>query len=169
MLVARGAVALGKLLGTPVAPAVFTAGLLHNIGKTVLAGQVGVDAAPIVALAEGEKIPFEAAERRLLGIDHAELGGLLLEQWSLPVEIVEVVRAHHAPGALGESNVAVDLVHLADILGTMSVVGTGRNGPAFRASRETLARIPLTKPLVARVIADTRAEMEALASMFELN
>ncbi len=164
---AIGAETLAARVDMLAPPFTFTAGLLHNVGKTVLGNHLGVDADPILALARDAKISFEESERRRLGLDHAELGGLLLEQWGLPQEIVEVVRQHHAPGPLGADNPAVDLVHLADLFAVMGGIGGSPDGTQSRASRETLARIPINRAVAELVIKDTATEMESLRALFE--
>jgi putative nucleotidyltransferase with HDIG domain len=74
----------------------FTAGLLHDVGRLVLAMRFrerywdAVGGAPA-----GE--PVHAIEQASFGVDHAEVGGWMLEAWSLPPAIVDAVRTHHAP------------------------------------------------------------------------
>ncbi len=124
------------------APAyVFTAALLHDVGKIVLGTFVEIDTAPIMKLAFGEHVPFEVAERRVLGIDHAEVGGILLDRWNLPIEIVQVCRWHHEPENITEDTCAVDIVHMADNLALMYGIGAGSDGLNYRPSREVVSRL----------------------------
>jgi HD-like signal output (HDOD) protein len=83
----------------------------------------------------GEEIPFDEAERRVLGIDHAEVGAVLLESWGLPADIVEAVRYHHRPDDFEGDPLGVDLVHIADILSMESGIGAGEmDGLCYRVS-----------------------------------
>lgn len=135
---------LANELGIDASDQVFTAGLLHDIGKVVLGVFVEVDAAPILDLAYREQISFEAAERDVLGLDHAEVGARLLESWKLPLSIVHSARWHHQPECFenGES-MTVDLVHVADNLSLMAGIGVGIDGLNYHPSPETMARIQL--------------------------
>ena len=73
----------------------FVAGLVHDIGKVafdVVHPRLFRDAAH-KAHAEGRFI--REVELEILGLTHAQAGGILAERWSLPVGIVEAVRFHH--------------------------------------------------------------------------
>jgi putative nucleotidyltransferase with HDIG domain len=76
----------------------FTVGLLHDIGKLVL-GQVLTpeNQTNIRALIADKKNSRWEAEKLVLGTDHAEVGGALLQAWNLPPEIIEGVANHHQP------------------------------------------------------------------------
>ena len=74
-----------------------TAGLLHDIGKLVLACAFSSQYKSILSRAAEEKIGMWAAEREVLGCSHAEIGAYLLGLWGLPHSIVEAVAWHHRP------------------------------------------------------------------------
>ncbi|RME76848.1 MAG: HDOD domain-containing protein [Planctomycetota bacterium] len=96
----------------------FLGGLLHDTGKLAFAVGLGPRYAEVLALARTESCRLDEAERRLLGADHAEIGGCLLALWSLPDSIVDVVSHHHHPQPLadGEHFEAAVCVHAANIL-----------------------------------------------------
>lgn len=80
--------------------AAFTAGLLHDIGKTVINSVMTPKArAGIRNIIASKSIPRVQAEKEILGVDHAEVGACLLKRWSLPEQIVEAVANHHTPVA----------------------------------------------------------------------
>lgn len=138
---------LAEALGKKIPPEAFTAGLLHDIGKTVLGTFVEVDVKPILDVAFKEGVSFEVAERRILGIDHAEVGAILLERWKLPRSIVEAVRKHHNPDEVtGEDYFLVALVHVADNLCLESGIGMGIDGLHYAPSPGITERMHL-KPL----------------------
>lgn len=135
----------------------FTAGLLSNIGKLVLGRFLEVDASPILDLAVREGLPFEQAERRMLGIDHAELGALLLSHWELPESIVFCVRWHLSPCAAPAADTALDLVHVGHVMATMAGIGQGLDGLLYTVCPESFERLNLTP----RIMADS---LEGLVS-----
>lgn len=76
-------------------PALVTAGLLHDIGKLLLARLLRPQLIPDALAQEGSDIT--AAERALLDLDHAEVGAALAAHWKLPDEIVRAILFHHRP------------------------------------------------------------------------
>ncbi len=138
---------LAKALAMPVPDNVFTAGLLHDIGKIVLGTFVQADGAAIQQLAFQERTPFQEAESRVLGIDHAEVGAELLCAWNLPEGIVDAVRWHHDPDRSAAPSHMIDLVHAANLLTLMWGVGSGADGLNYLGSAEAARRLRLTPEL----------------------
>ncbi len=93
----------------------FTVGLLHDIGRLALASAF----APAYAEAErwrrDKDCPASEAERAVLGIDHAEVGGLIARQWNFAPGIVDAIREHHAPPADAELTL-MGIAHVADAI-----------------------------------------------------
>jgi HD-like signal output (HDOD) protein len=75
--------------------AAFTAGLLHDIGRMILALTQPARFGEIVKVTRESGLPFHQVERELLGATHAQVGGYLLGVWGLPLPIVEAVAYHH--------------------------------------------------------------------------
>jgi HD-like signal output (HDOD) protein len=86
-----------RLVSPDRARVVSSAALLHEVGRLVIA-----HGAPAMA----KRIEQEqtrtgdlcTAERAVMGITHAEVGAYLLNLWGLPLDIVDAVARHHAPG-----------------------------------------------------------------------
>ena len=106
----------------------FTAGLLHDVGRLVLATRFK-NAYWNAAAVAGEGRSIVDVEQEAFGVHHAEVGGWLLEAWGLPPSIVEATRLHHAtpdrPGITGLVATANRLVPLTDLAsGTLRPEGT---------------------------------------------
>lgn len=91
----------------------FTGGLLHDIGQLVLASNFSAQYTVALAYRKQHDCPLVVAERDVLGLDHAAVGGLLAEAWRFPDSLHQAVGEHHAPAAALSSSLA-NLVHLAD-------------------------------------------------------
>lgn len=73
----------------------FTAGLLHDVGKIVLALAEGADYTAMLETTADRGTALLEAEGLAYGFGHAEVGGRLLTRWGLPDNIFEPVRQHH--------------------------------------------------------------------------
>ncbi len=75
-----------------------SAGLLHDIGKVLLAKQFGARFAEVMLQSEQLGMPsLEELEREAFGVSHQELGAYLLNWWQLPYPIVEAALFSHDP------------------------------------------------------------------------
>ncbi|MDI6852455.1 MAG: HDOD domain-containing protein [Deltaproteobacteria bacterium] len=121
----------------------FTAGILHDIGKVVLSLFVDQKFAQIMEVVEVQGEPFHKAEKIVLGVDHAEIGGEMARIWDFPDRLRQVIKHHHLnhPESLGDEMVL--LIYLADLLVLMFGQNLGREGLAYAAYPEVLNRFNL--------------------------
>ncbi len=141
----------------------FTAGLLHNIGKLVLGTYLEVDADPICKIVNEKNIPFDKAEQLVLGIDHAEVGATLLEQWSIPEELVHVVRWYLEPDLCPGDKMAVDLVHAASAISLMCGTGLGVDGLCYDVCSSSEERLGISVKDVEFVMCELQDEIHRLS------
>lgn len=94
----------------------FLAGMLHDIGKLVLAVCRPGYSARIDEAAPREQRITHQAERGEMGFSHAEVGAYLLSLWGLPYPAVEAAAFHHAPSSAGSGWSLAGAVHVADAL-----------------------------------------------------
>jgi len=92
-------------------------GLLHDAGKLVLAANCPKEYADVLALMRKESITAYAAEGRVFGATHAEIGSYLLWLWGLPDEVCRAVAFHHQPReGSAKAFTAAAAIHVADAL-----------------------------------------------------
>ena len=125
-------------------PTLYTAALLHDVGKIIM-GEFVRDSLPKISLLVSEKnMSFLDAEEAVLGINHADLGGKIAEHWNFPVEITEAIAYHHRPDLLEkEGKILPWIVYMADQACLMLGVGGGVEGLAQRAVSELLKKFNL--------------------------
>jgi len=87
---------IAAALNAPNCQGAFLAGLLHDIGKLLIAITAPQQYEMSLELASASGRPLVECERELLGTDHAELSGLALTRWSLPEPVCRAVFHHHA-------------------------------------------------------------------------
>lgn len=108
----------GRIQTSPhVHGAAIIAGLLHDVGKLVLATRSPDHFARALRGAREDGVPLYAAEEALIGVSHAEVGAYLLALWGLPSPVVEAVAHHHHPERLPDDSLdAVGIVHICNAL-----------------------------------------------------
>jgi putative nucleotidyltransferase with HDIG domain len=157
---------LANELGITAYDEAFTAALLHDLGKLVLGSYVKKDLQAIESAA-GENVPFQVAERRILGTDHAEVGARLLENWAFPQSLVNAVRWHHDPDAAESTRTMVDLVHVANVLCLMIGIGVGREGLRYEPSPDATKRLGVKTRQLEVVASKTLQWANELSELFE--
>ncbi len=117
---------LAVRLDVPDADEVMVAGLLHDIGKAVLCVLFRNEVEETHRLAAERNILILEAERQVLGVDHAEVGGWSAECWSFPTVLKEPISYHHEPRLSEKAGLKTGIVHFADVL--VHAVGFGGGG-----------------------------------------
>lgn len=94
----------------------FTAGLLHDVGKLVLA--LGERDRYIAVLDECTRTntSLSETEKIIFGFNHDEIGARLLHSWGVPIEVVTPALAHNQPKPAGEWRKFVLIVNLSSRL-----------------------------------------------------
>ena len=143
---------------------IFTAALLHDVGKLVL-GEFVKDDFKQIETAVSEGIAFETAETIVLGTNHADTGAQILTNWSLPDEIVNAVRWHHAPEKAQQTSTMLDIVHVANFMSMMIGVGIGRDGLQHQPSVEVSDRLGLEPYHLEKVASQTMQWVNELSEV----
>jgi len=124
-LIARS---LAKKTGYELPDQAFVAGLLHDMGKIILNTYMNQKFEDVISKVNAENIPFMAAERQILGFDHAVMGSRVAEKWNLPFELVEAIANHHTPALAKHNPKLTSLVHVADAASMSMGIGLGGDG-----------------------------------------
>lgn len=140
----------------------FTYGLIHDIGITVL------DICLPDHLDEINEIHLKGthqliAEKIVLnGITHAEVGRWICQEWGLPEEISDIVGFHHTP-MLTERNVdEVRIIHLADSISTNYYERLLGNNTTFIYTNKIMEALNVSKEFVDYIIEKLPAEVDKL-------
>ncbi|CAM2007004.1 HDOD domain-containing protein [Acanthopleuribacter pedis] len=94
---------------------VFLSGLLHDLGKVIFDNYFNEEYTEVVALVKKENVWIGEAERRVLGMDHAEAGYHLARKWQFPGPVVEAIQFHHnITGATEQNRLLCAVIQAAD-------------------------------------------------------
>jgi len=107
---------LAKRLGVSDPEEVSTAGLIHDIGKVAIKMELRQEFETLKQMVHDRQIPMIEAEKELLGIDHAEVGGWLAKSWNLPAKLIEPIACHHNPLEAKDEQLSTSIIHFSDIL-----------------------------------------------------
>ncbi len=132
----------------------YTAGLLHDVGKIVLADYLDIYCTEVMEKVSADKVSFSDAECEILGIDHAQTGGEVAKKWNFPAEIVEAITYHHTPDLAVQDPKLTAITHIADIMCTVIGVGIGIDGLLYQASAHALEILGLDEIILEELIAD---------------
>lgn len=95
---------------------VYLIGLLHDIGRLVIYVHMAKLAREMLQRCREDAILLHEEELRLMGYDHAHIGGLLLKSWNLPADIHVPVSHHHHPSNRDQFALETAIVHVADLI-----------------------------------------------------
>ncbi|MCF7811631.1 response regulator [bacterium] len=119
----------------------FIMGLLHDFGKVILIQHFKDLFEYVIGIAIEKEESLHSVSRRIIEIDHAEIGGMITEAWGLPKQLVNAVSFHHDPMAVSPDNYEVHLIHLANYMAHHYGVGVSGNpkpDPLYTGSLEAL-------------------------------
>ncbi len=81
----------------------FTAGLMHDLGKIVLASNF-------------DELPLWEVEKEIFGANHGEIGAYLLGLWGMPLDLLEASALHHTPSlTITKGFTPLTAVHVANV------------------------------------------------------
>jgi putative nucleotidyltransferase with HDIG domain len=124
----------------------FTAALLHDIGKVILGEFVSEKYHEIKNVMSVRSCSFLEAEEEVLGINHAGIGGAITAAWNFPQDIQQAIANHHRPDRHpATTNPMPWLIHLADQGCLMMGIGWGTDGLSYHGFNEAMSQFRLTQ------------------------
>ena len=148
----------------------YTAGLLHDLGRLILAAMLPDEYRQVGREAAKRSITISAAEEEHWGTGHSTVGAFLLGLWGLPVDLVQAVRWHHDPRqAANEPWFDLTLiVHAADALadecGSSAGVGSTAVDEPFLNEFGKSSKIPQWREMASRLLNGGDEQAAAVAA-----
>jgi putative nucleotidyltransferase with HDIG domain len=163
---AVAAESLGAYASIPIDGLAFTASLLHDIGKLVLARNAPrEDMEAVWKRVTGTHCSCEQAEKEVLGMTHAETGAAVIAAWGLPEGIVRSVKNHHASN--DPADPMTDCVMVANVVARTIGEGIGHEGMNVGGDALVGKRFGLTKEKFEQLCVRTRYRFQEVVGTFQ--
>jgi putative nucleotidyltransferase with HDIG domain len=147
---------------------VFTAALLKDIGKLILGRFVAFSLEQINILVHAKGQSFNDAEKKIIGMNHEELGAMVGEKWCFSEKLIYIIGHHHLSDESARQDLETCLVYLADIVCMMMGVCTGVDGLCYRFYSDVLKRLDLSEKDLQGIIAGTAENQQRIEHLLNL-
>lgn len=138
----------------------YTAGLLHDIGKTVLNFHVKSYFESILTSVKQQHISFIEAEQSILGIDHEQLGALIARRWRFPADVTTAIGNHHKPLEVDEDSDLASLVYVVNRMVSALGIGCGVDGFLQPNQDKVFVRLGITTQMADRFLVELMDKLE---------
>lgn len=138
----------------------YIAGLLHDVGLLLLDQCFAERYDQVEAAAGSGNVSWADTEREVLGLDHGEIGGFLLENWNLPETVVQAVTWHNQPDrAVPDAQTTADAVRVAELLADLlEAAEVSEEEMQDLVGQAIWAKLGITEAGVAGVLEETRSQ-----------
>jgi HD-like signal output (HDOD) protein len=147
---------------------VFTAALLKDIGVIVLDQHTVQSMATIRKTMEADGLSLVAAERQVLGIDHAHLGGRIAGNWNFSNVMVDTIQHHHLTDEVADIPIATAMVYLADSMCSMSGINAELFCGHYAHYDRVCEQLGLSEEAVNRIMSDFYSRKEDIYGLLAI-
>ncbi len=158
---------LAQRLTIEYAEGAFVAGLLHDVGRLLIALGLTEEYGRILHLHESEGKPLLVCEREVIGVTHPEISAEALAFWNLPEPIQQAAKYHHDPGAEPHAK-GITLSRVLDAANQyvnsmgVSILKSCRDN----ADASVVETLGLPADQLETVLADFKLEFDAMSAFF---
>jgi HD-like signal output (HDOD) protein len=165
---------LSQRLHVDYAEGAFVAGLLHDVGRLLIALGLSEEYGRILQMHESDGKPLLSCEREVIGLTHPELSAEALAHWNLPEPIQNAVRYHHAPDlerSAGDDRQKPGEVKLSRVLDAANQYVNSMGVSILKkctdnADPTLVESLGLPAEVLQTVLIDFKTEYEAMSAFF---
>jgi putative nucleotidyltransferase with HDIG domain len=141
----------------------YTAGLLHDVGKLALAHACAEQFEQVRIYQQTHGVNWRQAEHEVLGYDHTDVGGVLMQAWSFPTSLVQVACFYPRPKLSAQDHRSlVVCIHAAKHLAISLGYGLGEEGFSTELDEEALKEEGYTPEFLENALPTIQANSEKL-------
>jgi HD-like signal output (HDOD) protein len=156
-----------RLLGTHIdevsTERLFVSGLLHDIGRLVIFRTLPEESAYTLFMSYKLNKPLADVEYEVLGFDHADVGGALLEKWKFPVQLVKNVRFHHC---VKNIHIESSIVSAADCMAVAFGAPVTSSYIVPSISKDVWDSLGISTSVIANVVTQSERQIEEIEDAF---
>lgn len=180
LAVAFGSKMIADKKNSQLAHDAFSAGLIHDVGKLILDRYVLESKEAFSEFMSEGHPTFLEAEKRVLGLDHAEIASEICRVWKVPAALATAIRYHHNPGPCHSNKCNLDhcnsgqfggselakILHVADVSAMMTGLGLGIDGMMYEMNEDAVKSLGLKWVDVSAMMGDVLEAVEGVTQRF---
>jgi len=166
LAVAFGSRLIAKKKNPDASDDAFAAGLIHDSGKLVLDKYILERKETFENYMANDHESFLAAEKDILGFDHAEIASEVCKAWNVPDDVADGIKYHHVPSAAQGENLA-NILHVADGIAMMSGLGTGVDALSYEIDEQAIKSLDLKSNEVSKLMDQVVASVQNTLQEFQ--
>jgi len=156
---------IARALGFKSEEEIYSAGLLHDIGKVALLISDGKNYRKAVSLIENKNYSFMKAEREIYDFDHADVSAFLFRYWDLPPSLIRPVNNHHlgTEYLISKNDTASFIIKIANELAHLSGFTSHPGEPPYKTSTTLIDRLGISKEGLDSALSRLRDYLETIS------
>ncbi len=161
-----------KMSGQKEDTVLFTAALLHDIGKLILNSFIIEKSEELHALFRKKRGSLIEAENEMFGVNHAEIGGIIAEKWKFPQTLINSIRNHHKSMSgkiMPNMEAWVRLSNLVFYINLMYGISSHHDGIECLIRNEIVTQFGLNQENIADIVSILPFEMKKAESLIQVN
>ncbi len=161
---------IAKTLSIKSEEEIYSAGLLHDIGKAVFLVSDALDYKKAVSLVEEKNYSFIKAEREIFNFDHADVSAFLFRYWELPTSLVKPVNNHHLSTEylISKNDRASFIIKVANELAHLSGFTSHPGEPPYKTSTTLIEKLGIEKEDLDRILSELKAYLETISEALNI-
>lgn len=161
---ALGAEAILHWIPGSVPPLAFTAALLHDAGKLILARHLSPNLQTEIRTVISEReATYHEAELVVMGFSHATLGARMALKWNLGEDVAQAIEVHHE--LTEDSGPTADAVRISNLIAKTIGAGLGVEGLNMTGDPGACARLGITRDAFEGICADVANRLAGLEEL----
>ncbi|MBU0728975.1 MAG: HDOD domain-containing protein [Proteobacteria bacterium] len=151
----------------------FVGGILHDIGKIIIAHKIPDAMREILKLMKDSDINQADAESKVLGYSHPRVGAMLAESWNFPEDYVNAVRKHHKPflpKEISEKKEAtlINSIYVGNMIAKAAKLGVSTDQKMIKIDVEILKYLDLSNKKLPDLLKEIKTQYDGITESWDL-